>query len=140
MLRIKTNFIFMHTLHALFILTNLITGYFMLKGIKLINIHFVSGLLMVLIPLVLVNLTFKRRIFFNLILLRIKDIKRAKPIKILNKITAMAMFFLVIISFSTGLILRLGGGNIFFNIHIFSFKSIFIMMTAHLISAILSKT
>ena len=140
MLRSKANFIFMHTLHALFILTNLITGYFMLKGIKLINIHFVSGLLMVLIPLVLVNLTLKRRIFFNLILLRIKDIKRAKPIKILNKITAMAMFFLVIISFSTGIILRLGGGSIFFNIHIFSFKSIFTMMTAHLMSAILAKT
>lgn len=133
------NFRFAHLLHAAFILTNLITGFFMLRGIKLLNIHFTSGILIILVPLVLANLSFRRSIFFNLIFLRSKDLKRGKPIKILTKITAMMLFFLVLLSFTTGMILRLGGGTGIFNIHIFSYKTIFTIIPIHALLAIISK-
>ncbi|QNO15542.1 hypothetical protein HYG86_12565 [Alkalicella caledoniensis] len=133
------NFRFVHLLHAIFILTNLITGFFMLRGIKLFNIHFTSGILIILVPLVLANLSFRRSIFFNLIFLRAKDLKRGNPIKILTKITAMMLFFLVMLSFTTGMILRLGGGTGIFNIHIFSYKTIFTIVPIHALLAIMSK-
>ncbi len=135
----KINFKLIHLLHALFIVINIITGFFMLRGFRLMNIHVISGILILTLPALLLGVTYKSGVFFNLVFVRISDIRKNKVGRLLIKVTASLMFVLAVVSVVTGVLMRFGGVHSVFNIHLFSYKTLASIIPFHLLFVAVSR-
>lgn len=136
MVRNNKMFKFIHMFHALFILINIVTGTLMLRGVKLFYIHWVSGLLIFSIPIVLSVITIKGKLLY-FIFLRPLEINKIRPLARWTKITATALLAMVSISVLTGITMLLGLTTIIFNIHITSYILILTILPFHIIIALL---
>ena len=137
MSKTSQGFKFIHMFHAIFIITNILTGILMLGGIKALKIHWISGLLIFAIPVLLTILTIKGKLMYFIFLRPAKISKIPSHVKWL-KLSATALLGLVTISFITGvsMISGLSLGGVIFKIHIVSFGFIVTILPIHVLLAL----
>lgn len=124
--------------HALFIISNILTGILMLGGIKVLRIHWVSGILIFIIPITVTLLTIKGKVIYFLFLRPINISKVPPKIKGM-RLTATLLLATVSVSFATGVLMLIGLNiaGIVFKIHMVSFGLIATILPIHVLISLI---